>query len=467
MPYFGPLELAAGLVLQKKWVSYISGAFFDLVAAGNSNFPETMMRAGRVACWITVLLSLACGDGGGAGGGRVTAPPAAQTVTTVNVTLSSSTVEIGGTVTASAAVLDQNSSPIAGKTVTWSSDNDAIATVNSSGVVTGVTNGTVNIVGTVEGKQGKAAGTVVTSSKWVLDGVVLNNATYGGASGALADVTVVKLNDGRYRMWLGAIPGTAIGIFSAISADGLRFTPESGIRIPAPITMSPGAAPVRLSHPFVMRLDDGRLRLYAHSAPTPDGRESGMYSLTSTDEGVTFTPDPGLRFTAADAGVPGKGLVGGGIVKAKTGGYRMYFSASSPDSSAPTPGGNFLTKDVIKSAFSTDLLTWTVDPGVRIGEGSTLTGNGVHPGAIANDDGSITLVYFRNRNVTTYFSTSADGLSFTTEASTGFSQATGPASDTFLMRLPNGDVRMFYNWGNDIIGVIYVAHRRGFSLGGP
>lgn len=423
------------------------------------------MRGIKVVSAAIILGSLACGGGGTEG---VTAPPpAVQTITSVTVSLSSSTIEIGSTVTATATVLDQNSSPITGKTVTWTSDNETAATVSQAGVVTGKAAGTVNITATVEGKQGKAAGTVVTSSAWVVDATVLNNATYGGATGALADVAVVKLNDGRFRMWIGAIPGTATGIFSAISTDGVQFTPEAGVRISGNVQVSP-TANVRLSHPFVMRLDDGRIRLFAN-AQSPPGGPAGIYSLTSTDEGVTFTLDAGIRLTVAAAGVAGgDDIIGSKIVKMKTGGYRMYFSSSTP-TTVGSDGFITLGKAWIGSAFSTDLITWTVDAGRRIGEGSTLTGNAVHPGAIANEDGSVTLVYFRNTNRTTFASTSADGLSFTTEATTGFTFAppNTPAADPFLMHLPNGDVRMFYNWGNDNVGVVYVAHRRAFSLTSP
>ncbi len=83
-----------------------------------------------------------------------------------------------------------------------------------------------------------------------------------------------------------------------------------------------------------------------------------------------------------------------------------------------------------------------------------------------NDDGSVTLVYFRATKAETYFATSADGLTFTSETATGFAQPNA-AADPFLMRLPNGDVRMYYNWGDDKTGTVSVAHRRGFSLAGP
>lgn len=409
------------------------------------------------------LLS-ASGCGGSGGDATPTAPPAAP-VASVSVTLPASTIEIGSTTTASATVLNASGTPISDKSVVWSSDNTLAATVSSAGVVTGVNNGTANIIATVDGKQGQAAATIVTSSKWKIDATILTNADYGGAAGPIADVAVVKLNDGRYRMWLNLIPGNGGRIVSAISSDGIKFTPESGVRIPQ---QPDPFSDLRVSHPFVMRLDDGRIRLFGHS--TTQGVGAGMWSFTSVDEGVTFTLDP-LLFSGADVGMTG--LTGSAIIKVKSGGWRMYFSSSDQMTFTRPP------IDFIKSSFSTDLVNWKVDPGVRIGAGSTLTGSALHPGAILNDDGSVTLVYTRFFDLFTfasYSATSADGLNFTTESQIGFwrgapaSNATvapNPAGDPFLMRLPNGDVRMYYNWGDDVVGNIYVAHRRGFSLTNP
>lgn len=164
--------------------------------------------------------------------------------------------------------------------------------------------------------------------------------------------------------------------------------------------------------------------------------------------------------TAAAAGT--NGVSGPSIVKMKNGGWRMYFSNAILTTTGPSP-------TMIVSAFSTDLTNWTVDSGVRIGEGSSgLTGRGEHPGAIANADGSITLVYFRNNGMPSgmFYSTSSDGLTFTREARTGFQfqSAMGQGNDPFLMHLGNGDVRMYFNWGDDVGGSIYTATRAPFTI---
>jgi|GEM_PF-462893 len=52
---------------------------------------------------------------------------------------------IGATIQLTASVLDQSGNPLAGNTVTWSSDNAAVATIDAAGLVTAVANGTATM----------------------------------------------------------------------------------------------------------------------------------------------------------------------------------------------------------------------------------------------------------------------------------------------------------------------------------
>mgnify|MGYP000111894336 CR=1 FL=1 len=192
--------------------------------------------------------------------------------------------------------------------------------------------------------------------------------------------------------------------------------------------------------------------------------ERGIYSFTSSDEGLTFAPDNGVRITAAAAGTDG--VSGPVIVKMATGGWRMYFS----DAQKP---GDVSPKKIV-SAFSTDLLTWTKDAGVRIGAGSSaVTGGAEHPAAIANADGSVTLVYLRVLPPgphAMFYSTSADGLSFPREARMGLPMQTGftiEGNDPELLHMPSGDVRIYYGVGDNTRGTIYTASRAPFTVNTP
>src|SRR5205807_1943306 len=90
---------------------------------------------------------------------------AAITVTTVpvaSVTVSpaSASVGVGQTVQLTATAKDANGNTLSGRVVTWSSDNTSAATVNGSGLVTGVAAGSATITATSEGQSGASAITV-------------------------------------------------------------------------------------------------------------------------------------------------------------------------------------------------------------------------------------------------------------------------------------------------------------------
>lgn len=83
----------------------------------------------------------------------------AQPVTLVSIAIipASPTIRVGHTIqlTATGIYSDNSTSDIT-TTVTWSSDNQAVATVNSQGMVTAVTVGTVTITAEAQGKKGTA-----------------------------------------------------------------------------------------------------------------------------------------------------------------------------------------------------------------------------------------------------------------------------------------------------------------------
>src|SRR6266404_4696221 len=91
-------------------------------------------------------------------------PPPPPVVTTVTVAPTSASVVAGATTTLVATVKDQNGNVMTGQTVTWSTDNTTAATVNSSGVVTGVAAGSATITATSSGKSGTSSITVTAVS---------------------------------------------------------------------------------------------------------------------------------------------------------------------------------------------------------------------------------------------------------------------------------------------------------------
>lgn len=84
-------------------------------------------------------------------------------VNTVTVTPADTTVRVGNTVQLTATLRAANNSVLTGRTVTWASSDATIASVNGSGLVTGVAASSqfVTITATSEGKSGSARVIVV------------------------------------------------------------------------------------------------------------------------------------------------------------------------------------------------------------------------------------------------------------------------------------------------------------------
>jgi hypothetical protein len=72
----------------------------------------------------------------------------------IAVTVASTAIAIGGTTQATAVLRDAGGNVITGRTVTWSSSNNTVATVNGTGLVTGVGQGKATISATADGQMG-------------------------------------------------------------------------------------------------------------------------------------------------------------------------------------------------------------------------------------------------------------------------------------------------------------------------
>src|SRR5205807_1690391 len=96
---------------------------------------------------------------GNAGSASVSVPCAIP-VASVSVSPASASVQVGNTVQLTAAPKDANGNPLSGRTVTWSSSNPSVATVDGTGLVTSVVAGSATITATSEGKSGTASVTV-------------------------------------------------------------------------------------------------------------------------------------------------------------------------------------------------------------------------------------------------------------------------------------------------------------------
>jgi YVTN family beta-propeller protein len=166
LPPAGPFPAATVVVTPSTASLAAVGATTKLVATardanGNELTGKTFAwatQAGGVATVDETGLVTAVGNGqalitatldGATGSAAVRV---SQTTTSVVVTPPTATLAaINAEVQLSAVARDANAHPISGKTIAWSSSNNAIATVSSTGLVSAVANGSASITATADG----------------------------------------------------------------------------------------------------------------------------------------------------------------------------------------------------------------------------------------------------------------------------------------------------------------------------
>lgn len=163
------------------------------------------------------------------------APPAP--VASVSVALTSGALNPGQTTQASATLRDSNNNTLSGRTVVWTSSNNAIATVNGSGVVTAVAQGSAQITATSEGQSGSATLSVtatpppaVATVTVALASSSLNPGQTTQATATLRDANNNVLT-GRTISWSSSNQGVATvsasGLVTAVAAGSAQITATS------------------------------------------------------------------------------------------------------------------------------------------------------------------------------------------------------------------------------------------------
>jgi len=155
-------------------------------------------------------------------------------VASVTVSPASSSLRVGATVQLSATTKDSAGTVLTGRSVTWSSNVPAVATVSVNGLVLGVAAGSATITATSEGKSGSAAITVTV--------VPVASVTLSPASASLRVGAKVQLSattkdsagntlTGRAITWSSNAPAVATvsasGLVSAVAPGSASVTATS------------------------------------------------------------------------------------------------------------------------------------------------------------------------------------------------------------------------------------------------
>ena len=125
------------------------------IATVDNNGKVTAVKAGSATVTVTTA------DGDKTATCSVTVTEAYVAVLSVSISPEIADLEVGETLTLTTEVLPDNATD---KTITWTTDNESVATVSESGVVTGKVEGTVTITATAGGKSFSCTVTVKPSS---------------------------------------------------------------------------------------------------------------------------------------------------------------------------------------------------------------------------------------------------------------------------------------------------------------
>ncbi len=120
-------------------------------------FALISQRSVRAALAATLTLSAACGSDATGSSNII---PAGQ-VARVAITPATSTLDVGATAQLTAVAYDASGAVVQGKAIAWSSSASTVASITSTGLLTGVTPGTATITATADGRRGTADVTVI------------------------------------------------------------------------------------------------------------------------------------------------------------------------------------------------------------------------------------------------------------------------------------------------------------------
>src|SRR6266511_2966187 len=195
----------------------LSGRVVNWTSSNNS--VATVSSSGLVTGLAVGSATITATSEGQSGGAAVTVTAAPVPVASVAVTPATGSIPVGQTLQLTATPKDASGNTLTGRTVGWTSSNTAVATVSTSGLVTGKVAGSVTITATSEGKTGSAA---VTVTQVPVASVTVSPATATIQIGQTAQLTATPKDasgntlSGRVVTW-----GSSSTSIATVNASGL------------------------------------------------------------------------------------------------------------------------------------------------------------------------------------------------------------------------------------------------------
>jgi uncharacterized protein YjdB len=232
-------------------------------------------------------------------------------VASVAVLPTSASLQRGATTVLTATVKDVSGSVATDRQVTWSTSNASVASVSSTGVVTGNAIGTATITASSGGRSGSASIAVVpipvgsvavdpTTADLVPGQTAAITPTVRDANGTVVTDRVVTWSSGNTAV--ATVSGT--GVVTAKSAGTATISATSeGKSATAAVTVRPAVAFVVVSPALVLIRKSGTVQLSAAAYDANSNRIFGRPVTWSSDDPSIATVDATGLVTTKKAGV--------------------------------------------------------------------------------------------------------------------------------------------------------------------
>lgn len=233
------------------------------------------------------------------------------TVASVSASIDDHTLSIGQNAQATASAIDASGGPISGLQTAWQSSNPGVATVNSAGRVTAISDGTAKISAIIGGKVGTI--TVDVGSSIVAEMAILPESPSLGVGSTLKLIAILDDATGSLPLqngvaWTSSNPsvlsvsadGTISGLssgFAEVTATWQSFT--AAVRI----TVTSGAVASLSVSPTTVTMDEGETEILKATARNSSGSviQGGSVAWTSSNPSVAVVSAQGA-VTAVSAG---------------------------------------------------------------------------------------------------------------------------------------------------------------------
>jgi uncharacterized protein YjdB len=249
-------------------------------------------------------------------------PPPPSVVASVTVTPSTASVVAGATVSLYATAKDAQGIVMTGQTITWSTSNAAVASVNSSGVVSGVSAGSATITASSAGKSGTSTVTVTTvpPPPPVVTTVTVSPAAASLATGATVALSAVvkdaqgTLMTGQTITWStsnsavatvganGVVTGVTAGL-ATITATCAGKTGTSSVTVTAAPPPPPVVTTVTVTPPTASVVSGATISLSATVKDAQGIAMTGQTIMWSTTNSAVATVSANGVVTGAAAGL--------------------------------------------------------------------------------------------------------------------------------------------------------------------